>query len=316
MAVSSYGTATKTSGVVRIVKDLDVDLRDRHVLVVEDIVDSGLTLNYLRRYLGARSPASLEVCALLLKEGEQRVEQSLKYVGFTIPSKLRRRLRPRRRRAVPEPPGGLHLRGPRGERLMAVDVARVRAAVAELLDAIGEDVTRDGLLETPRRVADMYEELFFGDRRRPRTAPAGDVRGGPRRDGDGPRHPVHLALRAPPRPVHGACARRLHPRSGRSHHGAVEARTARRGLRTSAPGPRAHDRPDRRRDRRGAASRAAPSWSSRPSTCACRCAGCASRGPPPSPRRSEARSAATPPPAPRRSSSCTRGARCQLGARR
>jgi hypoxanthine phosphoribosyltransferase len=86
MAVSSYGTATKTSGVVRIVKDLDVDLKDRHVLVVEDIVDSGLTLNYLRRYLGARQPASLEVCALLLKEGEQRVSQSLKYVGFTIPS--------------------------------------------------------------------------------------------------------------------------------------------------------------------------------------------------------------------------------------
>jgi hypoxanthine phosphoribosyltransferase len=86
MAVASYGTATKTSGVVRIVKDLDVDLKDRHVLVVEDIVDSGLTLNYLRRYLGARQPASLEVCALLLKEGEQRVSQSLKYVGFTIPS--------------------------------------------------------------------------------------------------------------------------------------------------------------------------------------------------------------------------------------
>jgi hypoxanthine phosphoribosyltransferase len=86
MAVSSYGTATKTSGVVRIVKDLDVDLKDRHVLVVEDIVDSGLTLNYLRRYLSARAPASLEVCALLLKEGEQRVTQSLKYVGFTIPS--------------------------------------------------------------------------------------------------------------------------------------------------------------------------------------------------------------------------------------
>jgi hypoxanthine phosphoribosyltransferase len=86
MAVSSYGTATSTSGVVRIVKDLDVDLKDRHVLVVEDIVDSGLTLNYLRRYLGARGPASLEVCALLLKDGEQRVVQSLKYVGFTIPS--------------------------------------------------------------------------------------------------------------------------------------------------------------------------------------------------------------------------------------
>jgi hypoxanthine phosphoribosyltransferase len=86
MAVSSYGAATKTSGVVRIVKDLDVDLLGRDVLIVEDVVDSGLTLNYLRQYLGARSPRSLEVCALLLKEGEQRVEQSLKYVGFTIPS--------------------------------------------------------------------------------------------------------------------------------------------------------------------------------------------------------------------------------------
>jgi hypoxanthine phosphoribosyltransferase len=86
MAVSSYGAATKTSGVVRIVKDLDVDLLDREVLIVEDVVDSGLTLNYLRHYLGARSPKSLEVCTLLLKEGEQRVEQSMKYVGFTIPS--------------------------------------------------------------------------------------------------------------------------------------------------------------------------------------------------------------------------------------
>jgi len=86
MAVSSYGAATKTSGVVRIVKDLDVDLLERDVLIVEDVVDSGLTLNYLRQYLGARNPASLEVCALLLKEGEQRVEQSLKYVGFSIPS--------------------------------------------------------------------------------------------------------------------------------------------------------------------------------------------------------------------------------------
>ncbi|HEY5104428.1 MAG TPA: hypoxanthine phosphoribosyltransferase [Acidimicrobiales bacterium] len=86
MAVSSYGAATKTSGVVRIVKDLDVDLLGRDVLIVEDVVDSGLTLNYLRQYLGARNPASLEVCALLLKVGEQRVEQSLKYVGFSIPS--------------------------------------------------------------------------------------------------------------------------------------------------------------------------------------------------------------------------------------
>ncbi len=85
MAISSYGTATRTSGVVRIVKDLDVDLVDRHVLVVEDIVDSGLTLSYLQRYLLARQPASLEVCALLVKEGQQRTALDLRYVGFTIP---------------------------------------------------------------------------------------------------------------------------------------------------------------------------------------------------------------------------------------
>jgi hypoxanthine phosphoribosyltransferase len=85
MAVSSYGAATKTSGVVRIVKDLDLDLSDRHVLIVEDIVDSGLTLNYLRRNLFARRPASLEVCALLVKEGMQKVQPDLRYVGFRIP---------------------------------------------------------------------------------------------------------------------------------------------------------------------------------------------------------------------------------------
>ncbi|MGO9029398.1 MAG: hypoxanthine phosphoribosyltransferase [Acidimicrobiales bacterium] len=88
MAVSSYGSATRTSGVVRIVKDLDVDLVDRHVLVVEDIVDSGLTLNYLQRYLLARQPASLEVCALLVKEGQQRTAVDLRYVGFTIPNEF------------------------------------------------------------------------------------------------------------------------------------------------------------------------------------------------------------------------------------
>ena len=85
MAVSSYGSATKTSGVVRIVKDLDVDLADRHVLIVEDIVDSGLTLAYLRKYLNARNPASLEVCALLLREGLQKSDPDLRYIGFTIP---------------------------------------------------------------------------------------------------------------------------------------------------------------------------------------------------------------------------------------
>jgi hypoxanthine phosphoribosyltransferase len=85
MAVSSYGSATRTSGVVRIVKDLDMDLSGRDVLVVEDIVDSGLTLNYLQRYLLARQPASLEVCALLVKDGQQRTELDLRYVGFHIP---------------------------------------------------------------------------------------------------------------------------------------------------------------------------------------------------------------------------------------
>ncbi len=85
MAVSSYGSATKTSGVVRIVKDLDVDLAGRHVLIVEDIVDSGLTLAYLRKYLNARDPASLEVCALLLREGLQKNDPDLRYIGFTIP---------------------------------------------------------------------------------------------------------------------------------------------------------------------------------------------------------------------------------------
>jgi hypoxanthine phosphoribosyltransferase len=85
MAVSSYGSTTKTSGVVRIVKDLDIDLTGRDVLLVEDIVDSGLTLRWLRRNLQTRSPASLEVCALLVKDGKQRDDPELKYVGFHIP---------------------------------------------------------------------------------------------------------------------------------------------------------------------------------------------------------------------------------------
>ena len=85
MAVSSYGSATRSSGVVRILKDLDLDLTDRHVLIVEDIVDSGLTLAYLSKNLRARGAASLEVCALLVKEGLQKVETKLKYVGFRIP---------------------------------------------------------------------------------------------------------------------------------------------------------------------------------------------------------------------------------------
>ncbi|GBC87301.1 Hypoxanthine-guanine phosphoribosyltransferase [bacterium HR12] len=85
MAVASYGAATKTSGVVRILKDLDHDIEGRDVLLVEDIVDSGLTLNYLLRNLRGRRPASLEVCAFLKKTGIQRVEIDVRYCGFEIP---------------------------------------------------------------------------------------------------------------------------------------------------------------------------------------------------------------------------------------
>ena len=85
MAVSSYGNATSSSGVVRILKDLDEDLTGRHVIVVEDIIDSGLTLSYLRRNLKNRDAASVEVCALLVREGRQKVDEDLRYVGFEIP---------------------------------------------------------------------------------------------------------------------------------------------------------------------------------------------------------------------------------------
>ncbi len=86
MAVSSYGHSTRSSGVVRIVKDLDLDLAGRDVILVEDIVDSGLTLNYLRRNLLARNPASLEVCALLVREDHRVDEAILRYEGFRVPS--------------------------------------------------------------------------------------------------------------------------------------------------------------------------------------------------------------------------------------
>jgi hypoxanthine phosphoribosyltransferase len=85
MAVSSYGASTKSSGVVRIVKDLEMDLRGRHVVLVEDIVDSGLTLSYLTKNLMARDPASLEVCALFVRQGNQKTSLKLRYVGFEIP---------------------------------------------------------------------------------------------------------------------------------------------------------------------------------------------------------------------------------------
>ncbi|MAG03660.1 MAG: hypoxanthine phosphoribosyltransferase [Acidimicrobiaceae bacterium] len=88
MAVSSYGHSTRSSGVVRIVKDLDLDLAGRDVILVEDIVDSGLTLNYLRRNLLARNPASLEVCALLVREDHSVDEEILRYEGFRIPGEF------------------------------------------------------------------------------------------------------------------------------------------------------------------------------------------------------------------------------------
>jgi hypoxanthine phosphoribosyltransferase len=85
MAVSSYGSSTKTSGIVRILKDLDTDLTDRKVLIIEDIVDSGLTLSYLLRNLRGRRPRSLEICALMTKPEVQEVELDIRYHGFAIP---------------------------------------------------------------------------------------------------------------------------------------------------------------------------------------------------------------------------------------
>jgi hypoxanthine phosphoribosyltransferase len=88
MAVSSYGSATDSSGVVRILKDLDASIEHRDVLLVEDIIDSGLTLHYLLKNLRARNPASLEVCALLTKPERRRVDLPIRYVGFEIPNRF------------------------------------------------------------------------------------------------------------------------------------------------------------------------------------------------------------------------------------
>jgi hypoxanthine phosphoribosyltransferase len=88
MAISSYGAATNSSGVVRILKDLDINIAGRDVLVVEDIIDSGLTLSYLRRTLLARKPATLEICALLTKPERREIEVPLRYVGFEIPNRF------------------------------------------------------------------------------------------------------------------------------------------------------------------------------------------------------------------------------------
>jgi hypoxanthine phosphoribosyltransferase len=88
MAVASYGSATDSSGVVRILKDLDASIEGRNVLIVEDIVDSGLTLHYLLRNLAARGPASVEVCALLTKPERRKIDLDARYVGFEIPDRF------------------------------------------------------------------------------------------------------------------------------------------------------------------------------------------------------------------------------------
>src|SRR5687767_6963313 len=88
MAISSYGASTDSSGVVRILKDLDTAIEGRDVLVVEDIIDSGLTLSYLMRNLRARNPASLEVCALLTKPERREIDVPVKYIGFEIPNRF------------------------------------------------------------------------------------------------------------------------------------------------------------------------------------------------------------------------------------
>jgi hypoxanthine phosphoribosyltransferase len=88
MDISSYGSGTSSSGVVRILKDLDEDISGKHVLIVEDIIDTGLTLSYLLRSLLARGPASLEVCALLTKPSRRRVELDVKYLGFEVPDEF------------------------------------------------------------------------------------------------------------------------------------------------------------------------------------------------------------------------------------
>jgi hypoxanthine phosphoribosyltransferase len=88
MDISSYGSGTSSSGVVRILKDLEEDITGRHVLIVEDIIDTGLTLSYLRRSLLARGPASLEICALLTKPSRRRVELDVKYLGFEVPDRF------------------------------------------------------------------------------------------------------------------------------------------------------------------------------------------------------------------------------------
>ena len=103
MAISSYGSGTKSSGVVRILKDLDTDITGRHVLIVEDIIDSGLTLSWIMANLESRAAASVEICTLLRKPEAAKVDDRRAVRRLRHPQRVRRRLRPGLRRAVPQP---------------------------------------------------------------------------------------------------------------------------------------------------------------------------------------------------------------------
>ena len=168
MAVASYGSSTRTSGVVRIVKDLDSDLTGRHVLVVEDIVDSGLTLAFSCATSPPASPASLAVCALLVKELEPSVDElatwafasrgiSWSATGSTWPSVTATCNCVRRY-------DGPMCAGLRGKRHVPVDLKRIEAAVVEILAAVGEQPDRDGLRATPGRVARVRRDFLRAPR--------------------------------------------------------------------------------------------------------------------------------------------------------
>ena len=174
MAVSSYGAATQTSGVVRILKDLDHEIEGRHVLLVEDIVDSGLTLNYLLKNLRTRKPASLEVCALLQKTEVQQVPSTSVH-GVRIPPVFVVGLRARLRRAVPQPAvrRDASARGLPGRRLLRLPVLMERWASFDcygtLVDWEGgteETLARLWPSEDSARLLARYHEV------EPRSRPA------------------------------------------------------------------------------------------------------------------------------------------------
>ena len=136
MAISSYGASTDSSGVVRILKDLDINIEGRHVLVVEDIIDSGLTLSYLMRNLEARKPASLEICALLTKPERREIDVDVALRRLRDPEPVRDRLRARLRRALPQ--SAVRRRAAPGP-----DSRRIRRGLRRY-----EPVTGDGLRRT------------------------------------------------------------------------------------------------------------------------------------------------------------------------